>query len=155
MNAPSHLALVPFVSVKYMMALVHHIGLEKFLTELAAEIEADFKRWAIFDKAPRVPSHSDVGVIELMPTSDGTTYGFKFVNGHPINSTRGLQTVTAFGALADARVLVLGTGDEAHRRDYEDIRRRFADSRFEAKYYREIFAFADGEKIALDWYEEP
>ena len=101
MNAPSHLALVPFVSVKYMMALVHHIGLEKFLTELAAEIEADFKRWAIFDKAPRVPSHSDVGVIELMPTSDGEFYGFKYVNGHPKNMKEGLQTVTGFGLLAD------------------------------------------------------
>ena len=101
MNAPSHLALVPFVSVKNMMALVHHIGLEKFLTELAAEIEADFKRWAIFDKAPRVPSHSDVGVIELMPTSDGEFYGFKYVNGHPKNMKEGLQTVTGFGLLAD------------------------------------------------------
>jgi ornithine cyclodeaminase len=101
MNAPSHLALVPFVSVKNMMALVHHIGLEKFLTELAAEIEADFKRWAIFDKAPRVPSHSDVGVIELMPTSDGELYGFKYVNGHPKNMKEGLQTVTGFGLLAD------------------------------------------------------
>jgi len=55
----------------------------------------------LFDKTPRVASHSADGVIELMPTSDGTTYGFKFVNGHPVNSTRGLQTVTAFGALAD------------------------------------------------------
>jgi ornithine cyclodeaminase len=48
-----------------------------------------------------VASHSDVGVIELMPTSDGQTYGFKYVNGHPSNMTRGLQTVTAFGLLAD------------------------------------------------------
>jgi ornithine cyclodeaminase len=40
-------------------------------------------------------------VIELMPTSDGQTYGFKYVNGHPSNMKRGLQTVTAFGLLAD------------------------------------------------------
>jgi ornithine cyclodeaminase len=40
-------------------------------------------------------------VIELMPTSDGETYGFKYVNGHPSNMKRGLQTVTAFGLLAD------------------------------------------------------
>ncbi|MFT4699708.1 MAG: ornithine cyclodeaminase [Yoonia sp.] len=101
MNTPSHLALVPFVSVANMMRLVHHVGLETFLTELAAEIEADFKRWPIFDKAPRVPSHSDVGVIELMPTSDGELYGFKYVNGHPKNMKEGLQTVTGFGLLAD------------------------------------------------------
>ena len=26
---------------------------------------------------------------------------------------------------------------------------------FKAKYYREVFALSDGEKIAMDWYEEP
>jgi len=40
-------------------------------------------------------------VIELMPTSDGEFYGFKYVNGHPKNMAAGLQTVTAFGVLAD------------------------------------------------------
>jgi len=95
------LNLVPFVSVDHMMKLVLHIGIEQVLTDLAAEIEADFRRWPLFDKTPRVASHSDVGVIELMPTSDGETYGFKYVNGHPSNTARGLQTVTAFGLLAD------------------------------------------------------
>lgn len=95
------LNLVPFVSVDRMMKLVHRIGLARVLTDLAAEIEADFRRWPQFDKTPRVASHSDVGVIELMPTSDGETYGFKYVNGHPANMARGLQTVTAFGVLAD------------------------------------------------------
>ncbi|MFC3528787.1 ornithine cyclodeaminase [Paracoccus mangrovi] len=101
MLKPSKTAFVPFVSVENMMRLVLHIGIEKVLTELAAEIEADFARWPLFDKTPRVASHSDVGVIELMPTSDGETYGFKYVNGHPSNMKRGLQTVTAFGLLAD------------------------------------------------------
>ena len=99
--APSHLAYVPFVSVNDMMRLVHHIGIQTVLIEMAAEIEADFRRWPEFDKTPRVASHSDVGVIELMPTSDGETYGFKYVNGHPENMRQGLQTVTAFGLLAD------------------------------------------------------
>jgi ornithine cyclodeaminase len=101
MLKPSQTAYVPFVSVENMMRLVHHIGLEPMLKELAAEIEADFIRWPLFDKTPRVASHSDVGVIELMPTSDGETYGFKYVNGHPSNMKKGLQTVTAFGLLAD------------------------------------------------------
>src|SRR5690606_22859946 len=39
--------------------------------------------------------------IELMPTSDGELYSFKYVNGHPSNPARGFQTVTAFGVLAD------------------------------------------------------
>ena len=99
--APSALAFVPFVSVQHMMQLVHHVGIERILIDMAAEIEADFRRWPAFDKTPRVASHSDVGVIELMPTSDGETYGFKYVNGHPSNMKRGLQTVTAFGLLAD------------------------------------------------------
>ena len=97
----SKLAMVPFVSVDNMMRLVHHIGIETFMADLAREIEADFVRWDMFDKTPRLGSHSDVGVIELMPTSDGTQYGFKYVNGHPKNMKEGLQTVTAFGVLAD------------------------------------------------------
>ncbi|MEM7597291.1 MAG: ornithine cyclodeaminase [Pseudomonadota bacterium] len=98
---PSDKALVPFVSVENMMRLVHHIGLEEMLIGLADYIEADFKRWDLFDKTPRVASHSSDGVIELMPTSDGEVYGFKYVNGHPKNTAEGLQTVTAFGLLAD------------------------------------------------------
>ncbi|MGL5008880.1 MAG: ornithine cyclodeaminase, partial [Paracoccaceae bacterium] len=101
MNAPSKQAMVPFVSVANMMKLVLHLGVERVMVDLADEIEADFRRWPLFDKTPRVASHSDVGVIELMPTSDGVTYGFKYVNGHPSNMKQGLQTVTAFGLLAD------------------------------------------------------
>lgn len=101
MSTPSRTALVPFVSVDAMMRLVHHVGVEPLLIALAAAIEADFKRWPDFDKTPRVASHSEIGVIELMPTSDGETYGFKYVNGHPGNARQGLQTVTAFGLLAD------------------------------------------------------
>ena len=101
MTLPSDKALVPFVSVDHMMGLVHHIGLETILRDLAEEIERDFKRWEEFDKTPRVASHSDVGVIELMPAADHENYGFKYVNGHPKNTKEGLQTVTAFGLLAD------------------------------------------------------
>ena len=99
--APSDKALVPFVSVDHMMQLIHHVGIEDMLQGLAAYIEADFKRWELFDKTPRIASHSAEGVIELMPTSDGEIYGFKYVNGHPRNTADGLQTVTAFGLLAD------------------------------------------------------
>ncbi len=105
MSKPSDKALVPFVSVDNMMRLIHHIGIEEMLRGLADYVEADFKRWELFDKTPRVASHSAEGVIELMPTSDGEVYGFKYVNGHPKNTRDGLQTVTAFGLLAD-----VGTG---------------------------------------------
>ena len=98
---PSDKALVPFVSVDHMMQLIHHIGIMPMLQGLADYIEADFRRWPAFDKTPRVASHSAEGVIELMPTSDGEIYGFKYVNGHPKNTRDGLQTVTAFGVLAE------------------------------------------------------
>ncbi|TKD13482.1 ornithine cyclodeaminase, partial [Rhodobacter capsulatus] len=97
---PSQLAFVPFVSVANMMRLVHAIGVERFITDLAGHIEADFRRWPEFDKTPRVASHSRDGVIELMPTADAESYGFKYVNGHPGNMRAGYQTVTAFGVLA-------------------------------------------------------
>ncbi|MDH5529908.1 MAG: ornithine cyclodeaminase [Paracoccaceae bacterium] len=96
-----HLNIVPFVSVDNMMKLVLHIGPEQVMADIATYIESDFRRWESFDKTPRVASHSKVGVIELMPTSDGEMYGFKYVNGHPKNTKEGLQTVTAFGLLAE------------------------------------------------------
>ena len=98
--APSALAMVPFVSVGDMMRLVNAVGIETVLRDLAAYIEADFRRWPEFDKTPRIASHSREGVIELMPTADAETYGFKYVNGHPGNTRTGHQTVTAFGMLA-------------------------------------------------------
>lgn len=101
MNTEQKLNVVPFVSVDQMMKLVLKVGIDRFLTELADVIEEDFRRWPVFDKTPRVASHSKEGVIELMPTSDGTLYGFKYVNGHPKNTRDGRQTVTAFGVLSD------------------------------------------------------
>jgi ornithine cyclodeaminase len=95
------LNVVPFVSVDTMMRIVLATGIERFLLELADHVEEDFRRWELFDKAPRLASHSRNGVIELMPTSDGEIYSFKYVNGHPSNTREGRQTVTAFGMLAD------------------------------------------------------
>nr|WP_172795179.1 ornithine cyclodeaminase [Pseudovibrio hongkongensis] len=98
---PKDINLVPFVSVDHMMKLVLKLGVGTVLNGIAKAIEDDFRRWELFDKTPRVASHSKEGVIELMPTSDGEVYGFKYVNGHPKNMKEGLQTVTAFGLLAD------------------------------------------------------
>lgn len=95
------LNLVRFVSVERMMRIVGKRGVARVLTDLAACIEADFRRWEAFDKTARVASHSHDGVIELMPTSDGRHYAFKYVNGHPGNTRDGRQTVTAFGVLSD------------------------------------------------------
>ncbi|MBG6054801.1 ornithine cyclodeaminase [Salinibacterium sp. CAN_S4] len=93
--------MVRFVDVGNMSRWIATTGIESIITGMVGYLESDFARWPIFDKSPRVASHSPLGVIELMPTSDGETYAFKYVNGHPSNPSRGHQTVTAFGVLAD------------------------------------------------------
>lgn len=92
---------VPFLDVAGTVRWIRTHGAESIIAAMAASIEADFRRWPDFDKTARVASHSPDGVIELMPTSDGHRYVFKYVNGHPSNPARGFQTVTAFGVLAD------------------------------------------------------
>ena len=93
--------MVDYIGVSDIQRLVQSIGAGVFIERLAAEIEADYRRWSEFEKSARLASHSRVGVIELMPTSDGRLYSFKYVNGHPQNTAVGLLTVTAFGVLAD------------------------------------------------------
>ena len=93
--------MVQFVDVRNVVDLVAEVGAEPLLLGLAGYIEDDFRRWPVFEKRPRVASHSREGVIELMPVSDGEHYAFKYVNGHPANASTGLQTVAAFGMLAD------------------------------------------------------
>ncbi|WP_255681174.1 ornithine cyclodeaminase [Agromyces cavernae] len=93
--------MTSFVDVRSMAAWVASTGPEQVIAGLVGELDRDFRRWESFDKSPRVASHTPFGVIELMPTSDHETYGFKYVNGHPSNPARGYQTVTAFGVLAD------------------------------------------------------
>lgn len=93
--------MTDLLDVRAMARWIQRDGAEAILRGMADYVEADYRRWERFDKTPRVASHTPFGVIELMPTSDGELYAFKFVNGHPLNPARGFQTVTAFGALAD------------------------------------------------------
>lgn len=93
--------MVRFVDVEHIARWAAEGDLEQILRELAGYIEEDFRRWERFDLVPRIASHSTDGVIELMPTSDGETYTFKYVNGHPSNPARGYQTVTAMGMLSE------------------------------------------------------
>jgi len=95
--------MVDFIGVSRVRELLARRGIARFIEELVTEIEADFLRWDAFEKSPRHATHSSVGVIELMPASDGQLYAFKYVNGHPKNTQAGLLTVTAFGVLADVQ----------------------------------------------------
>ena len=93
--------MVEYIGIEGIQRIVGRIGPAAFIEGLAAEIETDYRRWSEFDKSARHAIHSPGGVIELMPTSDGKMYSFKYVNGHPKNTAKGLLTVTAFGVLAD------------------------------------------------------
>ena len=93
--------MVDYIGVADIERLVHAQGVAPFIERLAGEIKADYARWPDFEKSARMASHSADGVIELMPTSDGRFFSFKYVNGHPKNTAAGLLTVTAFGVLAD------------------------------------------------------
>ncbi len=90
-----------FIDVPTMSRLVEELGVPEFIGELAQAIREDFVRWPDFEKSARLASHSEIGVIELMPVADAQRYAFKYVNGHPANTARGLYTVMAFGVLAD------------------------------------------------------
>lgn len=92
---------VPFVSVQAMAKMIQNYGVEQCITDLVAALEQDFLRWEQFEKSARFASHSKDGVIELMPVSDGEMFACKYVNGHPINTKRDLQTVAAMGILSD------------------------------------------------------
>ncbi|RZS80892.1 ornithine cyclodeaminase [Pigmentiphaga kullae] len=76
-------------------------GTVRVIELLARDIRDDYLRWPEFEKCARMAHHSSMGVIELMPVSDGRRYAFKYVNGHPGNALSGLPTVLAFGVLAD------------------------------------------------------
>jgi len=90
-----------FIDVPTMSRLIEDVGVTRFIGELSSVIEEDFRRWPEFDKSARVASHSEIGVIELMPVANASRYAFKYVNGHPSNTGRGLFTVMAFGVLAE------------------------------------------------------
>ncbi len=93
--------MVDFIGTRRVQELVRDLGTAPFIAGLAREIEADYRRWSEFEKSPRHATHSPLGVIELMPASDGRQYAFKYVNGHPKNTAKGLLTVMAFGVLAE------------------------------------------------------
>ena len=93
--------MVQFVGVNEIRRIVAQVGIDAVLTRMVDYLEADFRRWDRFERIPRLASHSPGGVIELMPTQDDTLYSFKYVNGHPYNFERGLQTVVAIGLMAE------------------------------------------------------
>ncbi|WP_034297040.1 ornithine cyclodeaminase [Herbaspirillum sp. RV1423] len=93
--------MIKYIGTRELKSFLAARPVERVIETLAGYIKADYLRWQQFDKTARTASHSTVGVIELMPISDCRLYAFKYVNGHPGNTSQGLLTVTAFGVLAD------------------------------------------------------
>src|SRR6188768_1120857 len=98
---PQEAPMIDYLGLAEMRRLIGELGVAEVIAGLAEEIENDYRRWPEFETSARLASHSSLGVIELMPTSDGRQFSFKYVNGHPKNTAEGLLTVTAFGVLAD------------------------------------------------------
>ncbi|WP_454763024.1 ornithine cyclodeaminase [Cupriavidus campinensis] len=92
-----------FLDASDVATLVRRIGAARAIVEVADHVRHDFLRWSAFEKSARLASHSPVGVIELMPVSDGVQFAFKYVNGHPRNALHALPTVMAYGMLAEVR----------------------------------------------------
>ncbi|MEG3179319.1 ornithine cyclodeaminase [Sphingomonas sp. LT1P40] len=93
--------MVQYVGVSEIRRIIGNVGIEPLLRRMVDYLDADYRRWDRFERTPRLASHSEKGVIELMPTQDDVLYAFKYVNGHPYNYQQGLQTVVAIGMLAD------------------------------------------------------
>lgn len=90
-----------YLDLRDMRNLVEKVGLRPLLREVMEALREDYRRWEQFEKMPRTANHHPLGVLELMPVSDGERFSFKYVNGHPSNPKQNLSTVMAFGALAE------------------------------------------------------
>ena len=94
--------MVDYIGVSDIQRLVRETGAAAFMTQLAGEIEADFRRWDEFDKSARAGQP----LRRRRDRADADRrraafYSFKYVNGHPKNTAEACSTVMAFGVLAD------------------------------------------------------
>ena len=90
----------PFVGVENMMRRIPHVGLELCWAahrpdaadfRALGEFRQDARRGEPFQRR-RDRTHADFGRVGVQ---------LQYVNGHPINAFGGLQTVAAFGLLAE------------------------------------------------------
>ena len=89
--------MVDYIGIECVRRLIAQTGSAAFMQGLSGAIELAYRRFNQFDNSARHAIHSPVGLIELMPTSDGQMHSFKYVNGHPNNTAAGLLTDVATG----------------------------------------------------------
>ena len=95
--------MVRVITVSDIQKIIQKIGIEKFYQEFITALEKEYARWNVFNKSPRHAIHVDHGVMEVMPICDDEFYSFKFVNGHPYNTSQKKLTVAALGLLAEIK----------------------------------------------------
>lgn len=91
------------ITISHLRQIIQHTGMDAFLQQNLASLEAAFGRWQEFRKSPRHATQYPQGVMELMPCADEQFYSFKYVNGHPKNTADGLLSIVALGLLAEVR----------------------------------------------------
>lgn len=91
------------ITVSDIQKIIHNMGVEKFYRDFILMLEKEYARWNMFHKSPRHAVHVDQGVMEVMPICDDQFYSFKFVNGHPNNTSEKKLTVAALGLLAEIK----------------------------------------------------
>lgn len=92
--------MTKIITIDHLQQLIEKHGLTSFFQDLLLYLKEDFSRWDKFHKIPRVAAEVPKGIIELMPIWDDRYYSYKYVNGHPTNTSSNLLTVVAFGALS-------------------------------------------------------
>ena len=90
------------LTVDDVVQLIKLVGLESFIEAAIEALRSDFMRWADFHLSARHAVHFSQGAIELMPCADENFYAFKYVNGHPRNTSTGKLSVVATGQLSDS-----------------------------------------------------
>ncbi|WP_267257121.1 ornithine cyclodeaminase [Coxiella endosymbiont of Ornithodoros maritimus] len=93
--------MVRVITVDDIKSLIQKVTLEKFFSQLIEKLETTFSGWNEFEKMPRLVSHVENGVIELMPFWGKGYYSVKYINGYSLNPLNNKLTIVGLGMLAD------------------------------------------------------
>src|SRR5690625_6450652 len=116
------MTVTQLLDVDNMARWIQRDGVENILAGLSRYLESDLRRWQDFEKIPRLASHTDFGVIELMPTSDAELFSVKYVNGHPLNPARGIERMAV--DVLDREQLGVGGGHQRSEENTSEIQSR-------------------------------
>ena len=70
--------MTTFVDIQCIRRIIKRKGLQQFIVGMEQTMRNDFTQWKTFDKCARVASHTELGVVELMPIANNKKYAFKY-----------------------------------------------------------------------------